>query len=726
MVQGIGFRPQVAETARKMHIFGTVCNYGGNVEIFAQCDENVLSDFLNQIIKQNKEQASIEKVSTSLFYDTKYHNFDIINSKEKNGGIPEIPPDLSICENCKKEILDKNSRRFLYPLISCTKCGPRFTIINKIPYDRNNTVMEKFNMCHECNKEYNKFGNIRHYAQTISCHDCGPQCFLRKKNGEIIQENIFEYAIEILKNDGVIAIKSIGGFHLVANPVSVKATEKLRKLKNRESKPFAVCFKDIETLKQYCYLNDPEKMLLNSYIKPIILLKKKKDFDGDVCKNSNLIGSMLPSNPIQLLLLEKIPALVMTSANLSSSPIIYKNNEMFDFADRSNLIDCIIFHNREILTPLDDSIFRYDGNDFFIIRRARGIVPQSIKMKTDPDIFASGGDLKSTFALAKGNSVILSQYFGDLDDISVQKIYIESLKRMKKLYNIEPEISISDLHPRYISSNLVKYKQNIKLQHHLAHSYSVMAENDLTKAVCCVLDGTGYGSDGKIWGGEFFVISGKESKRIGHFKNIKFSGADEAAKNADFCAFSCLKNFGISFPFEGNDIYNACLENNFNCFESSSAGRIFDAVSAILGLCHYNSYEGKCASLVEICASNGKCIDDEHDFVEINNEQYILKSDDLIHKIYIRKSSGESINDLAVYFHKAIAYSSCKILNEICKKYSIENIVLSGGTFQNVILRQYFRKYLSNIPNVNVYFNKKVPTNDGGIALGQAYFASLK
>ncbi|WP_288527477.1 carbamoyltransferase HypF [uncultured Eubacterium sp.] len=673
IVQGIGFRPTALRLAQELDIKGEVKNTGGNVEIIAQAENEALEEFIRRLIGL----FNIKSFNQEITENKNYTQFKIIHSTNDND-IPFITPDLATCPNCERELKDENNRRYNHPFISCINCGARYTIINTLPYDRENITMSVFPLCDECQKEYTTPQDIRCHAQTIACNDCGPATNIT------INE-----AVQTLKNGEILAIKDIGGYHLSCLCETECAT-KLREIKGRETKPFAVMFKDIDEIEEYCEISDKERELLLSPARPIVLLKAKKEFPIGVCDNSDFIGAFLPCNPIQILILDKVSPLIMTSANLSGEPIIIDNEEIKKFGVK------ILSHNRKILTPLDDSVVQINAGEVQFIRRARGYVPLAVDVgtKAKSDILALGGDLKSSFAIMHGNYVYPSQYFGDLEDAKCFEAYKNNIDRFCRLHSFTPEKTVCDMHPLYYSSTVAK--ADCKYQHHLAHAYSVIAEHGLKGDVLSfVFDGTGYGTDGAIWGGEVFF----NRERVEHLEYTKMLASDEVSKNADIC-LACYDG--------SNPLVKSAIEHNINTVNSSSMGRLFDAVASVLDICHYNSYEGECAIALERTARKA---------TKAFELTPTLSPKAIIEEI---KNANAPKEEIALGFHHMLA----RLILNIAKKYNANQVTLSGGCFNNRILtKRTFELLKQN--NIKVYINNKVPSGDQGLCLGQAYLTAL-
>lgn len=703
LVQGVGFRPFVLRLAQEEKITGYVKNKGALVEIVAQGKKQALKNFSQRLACCLPKGAEIWNISKAIIENSlDYSEFFIEKSSSSDSELPLVLPDIAVCDNCRKELFDKNNRRYMHPFISCTVCGPRYSVLNKLAYDRCNTVLESFPLCSSCSEEYNNSDDIRCYAQTICCNSCGPQMFYTEKGDAV------ENAVNALKNGSVIAVKDIGGFHFVCDANNAVAVENLRLLKKREEKPFAVMFKDLEKIKEYAFINDAEASLLQSSCAPIVLLKKKKNFLSDVCGVSSDVGAILPSNPVQHILLNFIDfPLVMTSANITGEPIITDNEAVLKLYNNNNYLNGVLYHNRNILTPLDDSVTRVVLGRVQILRRARGYVPLPVvlSVKSDKTVFAAGGDLKASFCLVKENFAYLSQYFGDLENEQVFETYKNNIEHMENLLSLHHDFSVSDLHPEYFSSSF--YSSNLSVQHHFAHIASVIAENNLVGDVLgFAFDGTGYGIDGSVWGGEIIAVHNNKFSRVQHLESVDFFGGNTVSKDAQKALQCYLHQLGIN----DNPMVKAVLESGLGCFKSTSMGRLFDAVCALLEIENYNSFEGKCAIALEAAAEKAKkCVNLE--FTKWNWKV-------LFKGIIEAKNNKENVNDIAFGFHAAIAN---EILNT-ANQYGIKQIALSGGVFANRILTEKAILLLSK-NGYNVYINEKVPCNDGGLSLGQAYMA---
>ena len=698
LVQGIGFRPNIKRIADKHNIFGTVKNCGGIVLVnaFGADMDNFISDI------KNIKNAVIDKFEVEQVPDFTAEDFKIIKSDKEVIKTPIIPADIATCDACLSEFTDKSNRRYRHPFISCVNCGPRYSIIDRLPYDRCNITMSDFEMCDECKKEYIDISNIRCHAQTIACNECGPKLSFTKEGDPV------DMAILSLKRGDVVAVKDIGGYHFAGDATRDDVAIKIRNIKNRDKKPFAVMFNNIDEIKEYCYTDELEIKTLLSSKRPIVLLKKKKELPYNVCGESDYIGAFLPCNPVQHAITLEVSPLIMTSGNVSGEPIIISDTQMLKLRENNDFE--ILSHNRRILTPLDDSICRVICGKVQVIRRARGYVPLPIEILGGSDeVFASGGDLKASFCYVKNNYAYMSQYFGDLENADAHRLWLDNIKRMSDILEVNPKIRISDLHPLYLSA---KTEHNETLQHHYAHMASVIAEHKLSGvALGFIFDGTGYGEDNNIWGGEI-VKYGNGFKRIGHLSYTELLGGDESAKNSRLSADCYRVCAGGEPEGENGKLIKTAIKNHINTVKSSSMGRLFDAVASILGVCQYNSYEGESAIKLESCARKSKAPCKFE--IKIQDGIWLLK--DLILDIEKAKKTHKPC-DIALGFHMAIVDAICKISNE----QGIEQIILSGGVFANEILTTMCYNRLSKV-GFKVYINEQVPTNDQGIALGQIWY----
>lgn len=744
IVQGVGFRPFTARLADRFHMKGQIRNMGGLVEIYLTDTEERISAFLQALTNEKPAPAEIVHMQVTDCRSLSFDGFSIVESSRGGREAAMIPADIAVCPECLREMRDPHDRRYKHPFISCMICGPRYTITDRFPYDRENTSMIDFPMCDECRGEYEEQSERRFHAQTISCNDCGPYLMMKVRgNGGLkdLEEKgpggstaqngaVLEKAAEILKKSGVIAFKSMGGYNLMADPLDPEAVRKLRIIKGRESKPFAVMFSSTEEIRKYCSMDDVEEKLVTSSARPIMLLERTISGYEELDR-SRFIGSFLPSMGAQYMLLEKTEGpLISTSANLSSMPMITDDDEMMKMAEGQKLIDAVVYNTRKIRIGADDSVVRAIDGQPQMIRRSKGYapVPMILPSAGDEMIFASGGQLKNSFALTKGPFIYMSQYFGDMDSEQVRDIYRKNVTRMEKLFRIKPALAVCDMHPAYFTSGFAEeYAEKndielIKIQHHHAHVASVMAEHDIEGPVIGVsFDGTGYGTDGAVWGGEFLICEGGKFERDSHLKYVTMTGGDSTVREGWKSAISYIhawenghgeKSSENEIIIDISDIIKFAEENRtlekfsaagktmkraidmgINTIESSSMGRLFDGVAAALGICSENTYEGQCAIMLEDAAA--------------------------------RADAGRPqsrADELALGFHRQISRMILDRCLMIKEKTGIEKAALTGGVFQNRLLMEQTLKLL-RMSGFEPFYNISVSPNDGGIALGQAYAA---
>ena len=744
IVQGVGFRPFVKRTALENGIIGYVENREFGVKIIAQASKKIIEKFLQDIL--NKAPA----VSTILTHSIKYldqelseySSFEIAPSKKKGEISALIPPDIATCDVCAQEIFDENDRHYQYPFTNCTNCGPRFSIIQSIPYDRKNTTMRKFIMCDDCNREYTTVEDRRYHAQPNACPKCGPGLrFIEIIDESPIatakREKAFEKTISLLQTGEIVAIKGIGGYHLVCNALNKEVVENLRNLKFRPHKPFALMARDIETIEEYCEVNMDEKNMLEGQQKPIVLLSKKNDILEHVAPGVKDLGFMLPYTPLHYLLFKQFRLLVFTSGNVSEEAL--ENNDDSAYQNLANITQYYLSYNREIFNRIDDSIVTYAGDQRILIRKARGFVPKPINIKRGigkPQIFASGTDMKSSFGLTKENIFLGSQYLGDLAYTSNTKFYKESLNYFQSIFEMKPQVVIADSHPNYFSTMIAQEfaEENElpihKIQHHKAHIYSVMAENDLENVLGVSFDGTGYGEDGNVWGGEFFIINKTESERFAHLNYVAMVSGERAAKEPWRMALIYLYNY---YPekvesiitekkFPQKDMIFLQLLNDSVRIQTSSMGRFFDAVASLIDVCHFNSYEGEAAMKLEALADESFS---EYYHFSFDKQQSLIEVDMIIEGIVKDIQEMKSKEYISSKFHFTIA----KMVFDLCIKMKnesgIDAVALSGGVFQNVVLVNMIKRVFSS-SELKLFWNEKVPPNDAGIALGQVYSYLLR
>lgn len=724
IVQGVGFRPFVYRTAVEHTICGFVQNSGGFVTIDITGTALNIKCFLLKLIKEPPISASIERVQCRTLKYKAYEDFKIVKSCEKHSAYSFISPDIGVCPKCLQDMKNKDGRYYRYAFTGCTDCGPRYSIIKAVPYDRDNTTMSKFKRCKSCSDEYESALNRRFHAEESCCRDCGPSLILMNNKHEIKKySDIIDETIKLLSHGKIIAIKGIGGFHLVCDGKNEKAVCQLRLRKNRKSKPLAVMMKNTAVVKRYCIVSDREEKLLKSPERPIVLLRKREDIKlpFNIAPNMKKLGVMLPYAPLHYLLLkEALEVIVMTSGNISGCPIEYKNDSALEKLKVA--ADYFLMHNREICVPIDDSVAEVFKRKLFLIRMGRGYAPHMEKLNTLDDIAALGAQEKSSISLSKNGYVYTSQYLGDLDDLASYENYKYVLKHLTKLLKVNPKAWAVDLHPFYASSKYAEDKEGIKIrvQHHHAHMVSCMVEHGLFEKVLGVIyDGTGYGTDGNLWGGEFLLGTRYDFKRAGHFQYVTLQGGDLAAKEPFRCALSYLYSLGYKVN-ESNLIVKA-LNKGLNCHKSSSVGRLFDCISSLIELVHKNTYEGEAAARLENIIDEG--VSEGYE-CSITNEKNVLLIGvkNLLRGVLRDKKAGVSKGVIAAKFHNALCRVTCEVVFKLSELYKVKKVVLSGGVFQNEHLLKGVYEGLTR-KGLKVYFNSRIPINDGGISVGQLAIA---
>ena len=733
IVQGVGFRPFVSRIAVANKIFGTVANKGSYVEIFAQGTVDALKNFLSDLRRKAPARSAILKVDVTELPDENFCDFKIVESVHEVGDI-FVSPDIAVCENCKRELFDPNDRRYLHPFINCTACGPRLTILENMPYDRERTSMKIFPMCKSCAEEYFSPESRRFDAQPICCNDCGCETFLLNSN--LRGHDAIKHVRKILSAGGIVAIKGIGGFHIACDAKNFSAVQRLRESKIRPTKPFAVMFRDIDSVKRECILTDEQKIFLDSPQKPIVLLGTRDKGQGtsiaeNVAPEINRLGVMLPYTPLHLLIfdfpndeIKNFPdSLVMTSGNPSGVPISIDDD---DAQKNFGFCDAILTHDRKILLRADDSVMDFIDNRPSMIRRSRGYAPLPIFYDAPEkfSVLAIGGELKNTFCLAKNNLLYASPYIGDVSDLRTVEVLERSIDRMKNLLEISPEVVACDKHPRYQTVALAEKISKaldvplIKIQHHYAHILSCMAENNFCGEVVGVaFDGTGYGDDGTIWGGEFFICDEKTYTRAAHVKSFVQAGGDKSAREGWRIAASLMKNFDTARELNlatknQLDGQKFLLEHNLNCVTSTSVGRIFDAVAAVLGICQTSTYEGEAAMKLQTVAERS----------DKKFSARFMQTDELFDEILNRRLDGENICDTAKFFHESLAEFTAQICEQLSLRTKIKTVALSGGVFQNSLLSSLTAQKIQR-RGLKVLRHELIPANDGGICYGQAIYA---
>lgn len=752
IVQGVGFRPTVSRHAMTHGIRGTVCNKGPYVEIFVQGAKEQIDGFLNELKEHPPKRAAILKINTKdITAETAVHfeAFDIIESEKTKGEI-FVSPDIAICEECKEEMFDPKNRRYLHPFINCTCCGPRLTILDSLPYDRERTSMKEFPMCPDCAKEYFDEKTRRYDAQPVCCNECGPEVYLigRSERGR----EAITYTRRMISEGKIVAIKGIGGFHLCCDATNEEAVERLRTLKKRPAKPFAVMAKDEAAVKRECVVTPEQEEILTGHQKPILLLDRKNSgrLAASVAPGNPKVGVMLPYAPVQLLIFQyddgiKMPdLLVMTSGNTSGAPICREDEEAV--AELSHLCDAMLSHNRKIRIRADDTVMDFYKNEPYMIRRSRGYAPLPFMTSTDwkGQVLAVGGELKNTFCIGVDSRFYPSPYVGDLEDLRTVKALQETIHRFQTLLEIKPQVVVCDMHPKYNSTVVAKelgYPM-LQVQHHYAHILSCMTENDCHDPVIGVaFDGTGYGTDGTIWGGEILLADYENFTRFGSITPFLQIGGDASAKEGWRIAVSMIYGYtkdrelawkiieklGLCNEQESK-VQFTMADRKINAVISTSVGRLFDAVSAILGIRRQSSFEGEASMALEFAAEayeqqnimQGR--DEKPDrLVYEKEEHFILNTRMLVQQIVEEKMQGADSGRLAYLFHQVLAEQITAACIEARNNSGRKKVALSGGVFQNRLLLRLTEEQLEQ-EGFEVLRHHMIPPNDGGIAIGQAAY----
>jgi hydrogenase maturation protein HypF len=764
IVQGVGFRPFVYGLATRYGLSGWVRNTSAGVDIEVDGNAQVLDSFINSLKSELPTLARIDTFDILIEDPKGFSGFEIIPSEAVEGAFQPISPDVCICPNCLRELLDPTDRRYRYPFINCTNCGPRFTIITDIPYDRPNTTMAPFEMCSDCAAEYINPVDRRFHAQPVACAVCGPQVWLEGADGHRIAER--DSAIlatgKLLLEGKILAIKGLGGFHLACDATNAKAVDELRRRKLRVDKPFALMMPDLAIVEQHCFVSEAERVLLESRQRPIVLLKRKpgSSIVEEVAPKQDTLAVMLPYTPLHYLLFAPeagttiIPPLVMTSGNLSEEPIATGNDEAR--LRLATLADAFLMHNRDIHTRCDDSVVRVIRDDetstesekmpaskpdnIYFLRRSRGYAPDSIKLpKTIPSILATGPELKNTFCLTRQNYAFVSHHIGDMENYETLRSFEEGIGQFERLFRIRPEAIGCDLHPDYLSSRYALQRANqnnlpiFRIQHHHAHIAACMADNELDGShpiIGLAFDGTGYGEDGAIWGGEFLVADYAGYQRPYHLAYFPLPGGDAAIKRPTRTALALLWSLGMDWEdnlapvqdlcFEDRQALRIQLERSLNTPRTSSLGRLFDAAAAMAGVRQMVNYEAQAA--IEFEAALDPSEAGAYQF-EIKGEA--VEVGEAIRGLLTDVHAGVSIPIISARFHNGLAELTIRVCREIRRRTGIGEVALSGGVWQNMALLERATRGLRKDDFI-VYLHHHVPANDGGLSLGQAMVAATR
>lgn len=741
MVQGVGFRPFVYGLAMKKGLAGFVLNDTAGVTIELEGEPPALESFLTDLRQQPPPLARIENVDWRIIPAKGEFAFSIVGSREEEERSALISPDTPTCDYCLRELFDPSDRRYRYPFINCTNCGPRFTIIKDVPYDRERTTMAGFRMCADCEGEFHDPADRRFHAQPNACPQCGPQVRLLDAHGhEMLDGDPISHAARLLRQGAVLAVKGLGGYHLACKAFDHDAVRRLRSRKHREDKPFAVMAPNLEAVKQLCIVAEEDEALLRSHERPIVLLRKRENIQiaEGVAPTHRHLGLMLPYTPLHYLLLSDADVpLVMTSGNLSEEPIAYQDEEVLRRLGK--IAEYFLVHDREIHMRCDDSVARAIGKQKLLIRRSRGYAPQPISVAVPfvQPVLACGAHLKNTFCLGKERHAFMSHHIGDLENYETLNSFVSGIEHFKNLFAIEPSVVVHDLHPEYLSTKYavgVNGLTKIGVQHHHAHIASCMAEHGLAGPVVGVaFDGLGYGRDGTIWGGEFLVARLSGYERRAHLRYVPLAGGDRAIREPWRMAVSYLRDalgkdpFSLGLPGwdvipeKKIEIVTSMMQRELNTVQTSSCGRLFDAVASITGLRHEVNFEGQAAIELETAVLEG--ISESYPFEIGATSPWEIDMRPAIERLVQEIQTKVSVSLMAAKFHNTLVAVIVEVCRRLRETDGLNPVCLSGGTFQNAYLLERIVPALLN-SGFEVYLNRKVPTNDGGIAFGQAAVAN--
>ncbi|MBN1996957.1 carbamoyltransferase HypF [candidate division KSB1 bacterium] len=734
-VQGVGFRPFIYRLAQQYNLKGCVSNTSQGVSILVEGSVETLREFITAVRLKKPERAVIFSMNYYFVQPAGYKDFEIITSESEGVKSAWILPDIATCHLCIEEIFDPTDRRYLYPFTNCTHCGPRYTIVESLPYDRPNTTMKKFVMCPACRVEYENPNNRRFHAQPNACPECGPVLQFYNSVGSLKQDrhNALLAAVSAIRKGHIVAVKGLGGFHLFVDAGNRDAVARLRARKNREQKPFALLFPDIRCVESVCTISNVERQWLISPEAPIVLLHRrhgKSSNDATICSEvapfNPWLGVMLPYTPLHHIMLRLLDKpVVATSANLSDEPICYQNENTLE--RMKGIADCYLMHNRPIARHVDDSILRVVKNRELVLRRARGFAPLPVAtdVKLTPSL-AVGGHLKNTVCLAQDKFVFISQHIGDLETESSMAVFKNVTDDLIRLYQINPQSIFTDLHPDYESTKYAQrmYTGSFGVQHHYAHILSCMAENEIAPPVLGIAwDGTGYGPDGTVWGGEFLEINANGYRRIGHLLPFLLPGGEKAVKEPRRSAAGVLyrifgrdcadtAEFQKLFPQKQAGVILKMLQRRINSPVTTSAGRLFDAVSALSGIQTINYYEGQAAMRMEYLAESSESDNTSYDF-NIGENNLIVDWKYMIQQI-LEDVRSNDLHYVSKRFHETMS----AIIVRVAERVGVEKVVMSGGCFQNRLLLERTITLLEKAGFMPVW-HQRVPPNDGGICLGQ-------
>jgi hydrogenase maturation protein HypF len=760
IVQGVGFRPFVYGLATRLALTGWVRNTSAGVDIEVDGPESVLKDFVRALQDEAPPLAHIDDLSVSYRNPNGLTTFEIVHSESMAEAFQPISPDVSICPDCLRELFDANDRRYRYPFINCTNCGPRFTIIKDIPYDRPKTTMAPFEMCSDCAAEYTDPSDRRFHAQPVACPTCGPSVWLERANGSTGKHTKGDNAIQetrtLLAQGQIVAIKGLGGFHLACDATNAVAVSELRRRKLRIDKPFALMMPDIETVQRHCFVDASERALLESISRPIVLLRRKPESEvaKEVAPGQDTLGVMLPYTPLHYLILDRKPlttdrkgnslphpsstVLVMTSGNLSEEPIATDNDEARQRL--SELADAFLMHDRDIHIRCDDSVVRVINENIYPIRRSRGYAPFPVKLPWQvPQLLAGGAELKNAFCITNQNYAFLSHHIGDMENYETLKSFEQGIEHFERLFRVQPVALACDMHPDYLATRYILQRaqsENLptfQIQHHHAHIAACMAEHGLTgdhPVIGLSFDGTGYGEDGAIWGGEVLLANYKTYQRPYHLAYFPLPGGDTAIRKPARTALALLWILGmdwddhlapvVEFCAEDRTTLRTQLEHKLNTPQTSSMGRLFDAAAALAGVRQEVNYEAQAAIEFEALADP-----DEVGVYPFELDQAVIGIRSAVEALIADVLAGVPAPFISARFHNGLAQMALDVCQKLRLDSGIEQVALSGGVWQNITLLGRTLSLLQK-SGFRVYLHQQVPTNDGGLALGQAAVAASR
>ncbi|ENQ3106249.1 carbamoyltransferase HypF [Bacillus cereus] len=741
-VQGVGFRPFVYQLAHQYHLAGTVQNNMDGVRITAQGAEADVQQFLLELQSKAPRLSCIHNITVINIEPTDRAEFIIIDSERQGTSSLVIPIDSAVCDDCLQEMNDKDNFRYEYPFINCTQCGPRYTIIEELPYDRPYTTMKNFAMCTDCQREYEDPTNRRHHAQPIACPACGPKVTLLDQHGHKLEtKQPIQQAVRLIQEGHILAIKGLGGYHLCCDATNEHAVALLRKRKERPGRPLAVMAASVLEIDAFAYVNEAERKLLKSPEAPIVIVKKKEGkLAGNVTPNMTTIGVMLPYTPLHHLLFKynENGCFVMTSANPSGMPILYKDNEALTYLD--GIADYFLVHDRDILHPVDDSVVQVNDGRLDFFRRARGYVPDPFAASHDVSgMVAFGGQQKTTFTIGRNEQIFLGPHIGDLENVETMNHYWQEYNHLMKWMDTKQDIAVIDAHPDYVTRQLIEgFHTVLEVQHHHAHMAACMEEHHLTgKAYGVILDGTGYGLDGNIWGFEIFYGDASSAKRLAHLQYTPLPGGEacirEPWRNAVAMLLFLLGEEGeglaiLLFPDKEKEIHilKKMIENHINIIQAGTCGRLFDAVSALCGITKIASYDGEAAILLSELVDE-TCVYEPYSYEYIEDGLVTIQMKEMIKEIVRDVLAGEEAANISGRFHETVVQSILIAIERIASTQPERSkvVILGGGSLHNRYLRKRLREELVK-RKFTIYVPEQVPCNDGALSYGQLAVAAAK